>query len=67
MKGDRDGVYNTAAQGMMLRPTIVDVLVDPCSSVAVRGVTSSRRFPACGLQDKAKLDLGLVKICRPRG
>ena len=42
MKGDRDGVYNTAAQGMMLRPTVVGFLVEPSSSVAVRGVTSSR-------------------------
>ena len=38
MKGDRDGVYNTAAQGVMLRPTIVGFLVEPSSSVAVRAL-----------------------------
>ena len=42
MKGDRDGVYSTAEQGVMLRPTIVGFLVEPSRSVALRGVTSSR-------------------------
>ena len=66
MKGDRDGVYNTAEQGVMLRPTIVGFLLEPSRSVALRGVTSSRTVCLRVADCKTKRNeiFGLVKICR---